>query len=261
MKHVKRENLRLDFMTYNIYSDNQEEHLKAAKLFNEIMREFDQKIKLYITELNVRLCDADQAFEDNAYLGARAASLSATLLALQDSQTLDGTFQYHIVDLYTDVAEFEPFYKITRYMARHWNDFPHRLGLFDWEAAPRPQYFMYKLLYDMDGERLLLDSGGNDHIHAVASAGENKSINIFICNYHDGHLTDLIGTIKLKNNPLGLTRLTVYRIDDEKRWDDTLNLKPIEDRTTFMAEDFCLTVYLPANSVTMISLKPQTAAQ
>ncbi|MDR0494252.1 MAG: hypothetical protein LBG95_01300 [Treponema sp.] len=255
---VKKENLRLDFISYNMYTDIPREHVEAAKLFRQIADKFDTRLELYTTEFNLRL-DTNIAFEENAYLGARAASLAASILAMQDAKYVNGTFQYHVVDQHNDVNEFAPFYKMTRYMAEHWNDFPHRLGLFDWDGNPRPQYFMYKLLYGIDGERLSLDSGGNEHIHAAASSDENGGINIFISNYHDESPQNIISKLCLKNNPAGLYRLTVYRIDDEKRWDDALALQPVEDRLTYMVDDFSFLVFTPADSVTLICLKSPAA--
>ncbi|MDR0474206.1 MAG: hypothetical protein LBH43_11110 [Treponema sp.] len=256
---VKKEKLRLDFISYNMYTDIPQEHVEAAKLFRQIADKYDKNLELYTTEFNVRL-DSEIAFEENAYAGARAASLAASILAMQEAQYVNGTFQYHIVDQHNSVNEFSPFYKITRYMAEHWNDFPHRLGLFDWDGNPRPQYFMYKLLYGMDGERLSLGSGGNEHIHAAASSSGNRDINIFISNYHDENPKDIISRLCLKNNPASLYRLTVYRIDNEKRWDETLELKPVEDRLTYMADDFSFLVFTPADSVTLICLKSLEAA-
>jgi hypothetical protein len=257
---VKQENLKLDFISYNMYYDDQRLWLNATQLFSELIRKHNKTVELYITEMNVKL-DDNISFEENAYLGARAASLSATILALHDTKLLNGTFQYHIVDQHNDVSEFVPFYGITRYMAHHWNDYPHRLGLFDWDGKPRPQYFMYKLLYEMDGERLGLDTGGNANIHAVASNGGDRDINIFISNYHDENPKDMISKLCLKNNPIGLHRLTVYRIDGEKRWDDALTLIPVEERTAYTSENFEFLVFTPADSVTLIYLKSLEAAK
>jgi len=248
---VKEENLPLDFMSFNCYSDEPAEIVAAAKMFRNITDKHDKNTKLYITELNVAL---GGVHEEMAYIGARAAGLTAILMALNDSRLLDGTFQYHIMDQNCYVPEFAPFYKITRYMADHWNDYPHKLGLFDWDGNPRPQYFMYKLLYSMCRERVAAEWSGWEYLYTVASRDADERITVLINNYNNYDIKNVISDVKLKNNPVGMYKLTIYRIDDEKRWDDTLNLLPIESRDVYMAEDFAFPVYTPGNSVTLIQI-------
>jgi len=250
IKLAINDDIKPDFVSYNIYQDCPLFQASEAELFRPIVEELD--IDLYITELNVGL---DFGVEEIAYTGARAASLAATILKLEDTKVLSGTFQYHIVDMHCDLDEFNSWYSIGRYMSKHWNDGPHRLGLFDWAGNPRPQYFMYQMLHQVCGERIAIDVGDSEFLHATAARTTDGEINIFISNFSADKAQDLITQISLKGNPIGLCDLTVCRVDDENRWDDELNLQPIEQRTTYMAEDFQFPIYAPANSVTMIKLK------
>ena len=248
---VKRDNLPLDFISYNNYTDCPQQHLDAAKLFRKIVDKYDPGIGLYTTELNVRL-DAD--VEETAYMGARAASLAATVMTLHDAKILTGTFQYHIVDQHCDMEDFKQFFERYRYMSEHWNDYPHRLGLFDWDGNARPQYFMYELLYKMCGERVAVSSNDTENLHLAASKNTDDGINILVTNYNPLTPIDLAAKIQLKGNPEGMYNLTAYRVDDEKRWNRKLELCPIESRTVYMGEDFHFHVYAPAYSVVMVRL-------
>ena len=248
---VKEEGLPLDFISYNAYYDSPEEHLDAAKKFRGIVDKYDSKLGLYTTELNVRLVSD---VEETAYMGARAASLAATIMSFTNENILTGTFQYHIVDQHCDIDDFKQFFEKYRYMSEHWNDYPHRLGLFDWDGKPRPQYFMYDLLYKMSGERLYVSTDDTDNLHIAASKTTDDAINVLICNFNPTKPTDLTTKIQLKGNPEGLYKLKTYRVDDEKRWDDNLQLCPIESRTIYMGEDFKFYVYTPAYSVVLVQL-------
>jgi hypothetical protein len=245
----KRDGLRADFLSYNQYQDDPRSQAEGARQFRRIADAYEPGLPVYITELNVNL---EGCHEELAYEPGRAASLAATLLALNDTGALAGTFQYHIADMDCDPNDFAPFYARTRYMAHHWNDSPHRLGLFDWEGNPRPQYFLYRFLYGMSGERVAVK--GDAYLHAAASRDGGR-INILISNFCAFDVRDILCDIKLKNNPNGPYRLTVHRIDGEKRWDGDLSLRPAESRAVYMPEDFSFPVYAPGGSVTFIQLE------
>jgi len=248
---VKQENLPLDFISYNIYTDSPTDNLNAAKEVRALADKYSKNLELYITELNVSL---DHGVEETAYMGARAASLAASLMTLTEADLLTGTFQYHIVDQHCDMRDFAQFYKVVRYMSDHWNDYPHRLGLLDWDGNPRPQYFMYELLYKMSGEKLCTTTDDVGNFYIAASKTTSNDINIFVSNFNPEVQTDLTAKLQLNGNPEGLYQLTVYRIDDEKRWDDGLCLYPVEKRVLYMGEDFKFPVYIPAYSVVLIQL-------
>ena len=162
------------------------------------------------------------------------------------------TFQYHIYDQFCDPADFAPFYARTRYMAEHWNDLAHRLGLFNEYGTPRPQYFPYAMLYAMAGNEVLATVEDYENIRMLAS-GDDRYTTIFLANYNPQSAEDLTMTFKFKNAREGKTNMKVYRIDNDKHWDnDTFELIPTENRTVYLHEDFHFSVYIPADSVVMI---------
>jgi len=239
---VKEENLPLDFISYNFYSNSPDVLVKESAYFKSLAEKFSPSLEVYITELNVGL---GAVSEDEAHTGARAASLAATLIALSSQNLLNGTFQYHIVDQHCNMDDFAVFFERYRYMSEHWNDGPHKLGLFDWDGNPRPQYFMYELLYKMCGE--LVSTTADGDLYNVTTC-TNDTVNILVCNFGPEEPTDYNVVLKLKNNPCGLFNYVVDRVDDIPR------TKPVESRTVYMGEDFYCKIYAPAYSVTLVQI-------
>ena len=141
----------IDFISYNVYSDEPEFHVRAGRAAKELVLEAQLPLEIYVTEFNVSL---GNCIEERAYSAQRAVSLAQSIYALAREDTVTGTFQYHAYDMYCDPREFRPFYARTRYMAKHWNDEPHRLGLLDEAGRARPQYYLYKELYELGDEQV-----------------------------------------------------------------------------------------------------------
>jgi hypothetical protein len=138
-------------------------------------------------------------------------------------------------------------------MAEHWNDSAHRLGLFDEHGRPRPQYFVYSMLYAMAENEAAAAVGGCENIKIIASGSDSQNT-IFITNYNPQAAQDLTMSIKFKNAKVGIANMSVCRIDEDMMWDDdTLELIPAENRTVYLHEDFHFDVYIPAYSVVMIT--------
>ena len=247
-------NVKLDFTCYNMYSNDPVEHKNGARAIRNAIDKFNTNIELYITELNIGI-NEDVSLEEKAYDPKRAAGLAATILEFHEDGALDGSFQYHTYDQWNDPLEFAPFYKITRYMAHHWNDQPHRLGLLDLNGKTRPQYFLYKLLYEMTGTRVGL-TGTGKILQGLASKNDNGSLNIFYVNYSEKGTPDSISRSQFKNAPEGIYEMCVYKIDTvsaAKMKDAPIpDLPPSEKRTVYAHSDFQFDVYTPADSVTLM---------
>ena len=64
-----------------------------------------------------------------------------------------------------------------------------------------------------------------------------------------------LATLKIGGLAPGERLLSVYRIDDERRWDaGTLEMEPLETRRVFVRDQFECQLYLPADSVTLFTL-------
>ena len=168
----KEEKVQLDFVNYNIYSDNPGSHVDGALRVKNVVDRHDPNIKIYITELNVDL--GGVSVEERAYTPKRAAGLGAILHEYQKRADFIHTFQYHIYDQFCDPNDFKPFYAKHRFMAFHWNDEPHRLALFDLNGKPRPQYFLYSMLYSMANTEVAAKVEDNENIRILASRDDGR---------------------------------------------------------------------------------------
>ncbi|MCL2527535.1 MAG: hypothetical protein FWE42_03870 [Defluviitaleaceae bacterium] len=250
----KENGVQVDFASYNAYNNCPKEHLEWGRVIRDAINKYDPQIKLYMTEFNVGLVGHDDlSIEEEAFSPWRAASLAAAILEFHEDGCLDGTFQYHLYDQFNDPREFAPWYARTRYMAEHWSDLVHRLGLFDLDGKARPQYFMYKMLYDLEGRRVGLDGAG-DALRGIASAGENGTMSIFLSNLAE----DAAGLFQFENAEEGIYRLNVYRIDRETtarmKASPMYELPVVESRVVYVHPDFHFHVVLPGDSVTLVQL-------
>ena len=246
----KKEKIPLDFISYNNYSDIPEHHVNPVIRLKEIVDKYDSEIEMYMTELNVDL--GGVSLEERAYTPQRSAGLAAILCDFYKCAPFANTFHYHIYDQFCDPGDFAPFYKNTRYMAEHWNDAAHRLGLFDEYGRVRPQYFIYAMLYAMAKNEVSAKVEDYANVKMLASC-DNRYTTIFLTNYNPKSAEDLSVTFDFKNSREGKTNLKVYRLDEDMMWDDeSLELLPTEDRTVYVHADFHFSVYVPADSVVMI---------
>jgi len=190
--------------------------------------------------------------EERAYTPKRAAGLGAILYEYHKHANFINTFQYHIYDQFCDPEEFKPFYSRYRYMANHWDDEPHRLGLFDMTGKARPQYFMYSMLYSMAKTEVAAEADNYENLRILASR-DDKRTTLFLTNYNPDETEDITLSIYFKNALQGKARMTVYRIDDDRRWDnDRLSLIPTENRVTYIHDDFWFSLFVPADCVVMV---------
>ena len=243
-------NVQVDFISYNVYSDSPDAHISGALRARETADRHDGKLEIYVTELNVDL--GGLSIEERAYTPHRAAGLGAILHEFHKRAESIGTFQYHIYDQFCDPRQFAPFYARTRYMAEHWSDSAHRLGLFDEHGTPRPQYFMYAMLYAMAENEVAAAFEGCANLRVMASHNDRYNT-VFLTNYNPGGADDLTLSFKFRNAREGRTNMKVYRIDEDRMWDDdSFELIPVENRTVYWHHDFHCDIYAPADSTIML---------
>ncbi|HLH36080.1 MAG TPA: hypothetical protein VKX41_15525 [Alloacidobacterium sp.] len=135
---------------------------------------------------------------------------------------------YHIRDYHVERSQFTPFFSPggASFMASWWNRMPQYSGLFDYQNVMRPDYFTFKLLARVTGERLGADSS-DDAVHAfLAHDDEYKTDNLIFWNFSPQ-------PVKLKVDPRGLTEpLVAHRrmLDAETAsQDENSRLRPLPD--------------------------------
>ena len=153
--------------------------------------------------------------------------------------------------------EFDSFYSpesIKEVMYKHWNEAPHRFGLFGENGKARPQYFVYQMLSRM-GEEKLAASGPQDGIRSLAVQAEGK-ISVMVVNFNQQGSEDKIVKVCFDHLRPGLRRLQAYRIDEQQRWsDEALELLPYESRAVDVLPQFEYQFYSPADSVLLMTLE------
>ena len=246
-----KEKVKLDFISYNIYSDNPESHISGASKVKNMVDKHNKPVTIYITELNMDL--GGVSIEERAYLSKRAAGLGAILYEYYKRASYIHSFQYHIYDQFCDPNQFKPFFEKYRYMANHWNDEPHRLGLFDLDGNPRPQFFMYSMLSSMAKTEVASNVENNENIRLLSSF-DDRYVTLFLTNYHPEETENTTLSLYFKNAPQGLTRMKVYRIDDHKSWDNSrYQLIPIENRIVYVHDDFWFSLFVPEDSALLVT--------
>ena len=245
------EKLRLDFISWHLYSDNPDSHAGLVNKYKKLLEPFGQKRpEMLVTEWSKNFDPI--SVQELAIDPRRAAIIASSIIAMTDAG-LDWSFYYHLADQHARIDEFKPFFANPDIMYHHWNEVPHRFGLFGVSGEARPQYFVYQMLTRISGTRLKTSSDVKD-IRLIASRNQ-KTISILAANFSMQDSADQLAKIHLINLARGERKLTVYRIDRDRSWsNDKLELNPIEARDIDVKESFSFQVLLPADSVTLILL-------
>lgn len=252
IKLVSENKTPCHFVSYNIYSGNTADHANAARETKELLDRAGMDAEIYQTELNTWFPSA--YVEEAAYSGRYASSLAAVLMDLNETP-ITGSFQFDMYDAYVDPDDFEQFYSITPFMLRHWNEIPHRFGLFDMDGNVRPQYFVYQMLKEMKGKRLnALSEDGDIRICASERYGVWR---LLIVNFGEEKGEDKVADIHMTGVTRGLYRFERYCLDDRNLYDtNAFKMKPVENRLSYALSEYAAHVYLPEDSVTMITFTP-----
>jgi xylan 1,4-beta-xylosidase len=270
-----RHDTQLDFVTYHGYTSDLESYRSVSKELSAVLDKFPgQRPELMMDEWNqvfpplfsgAKAGDlplyAPEAYdflsvEEMAMQGRRAATAAKIMLTMLET-TLDWSFYFLLWDNCMFNEEFSTFYTpqwAQAVMYQHWNEKPHRFGLFSESGKLRPQYFVY-LMFSRMGEEKLRSSSPLPDL-TIFAAREGGRISTMLVNYDPAESQDRIVKVhfsKLKPVP---RRLKAYRIDDAQRWsDETLELLPVDERLVDVLPDFEYQFYSPADSVLLVTLE------
>ena len=248
--------LPLDFLSWHLYHSDPGRHGYQTHMARLLAREplgvGGRLPELMVTEWN---CDfAPVSVEDDALDPRRAALTAAAILEMR-STGLDRSFYYHLWDQICYPEEFGRFFseRGARYMARYWNDIPIRFGLFGVNGDVRPQYFVFRMLAGL-GEDEVHSRSDTRGIRALAGRS-GDAVSVFLVNHDLDFNHDQVVRLLFRGLKPGPRRLTVTRIDRQRRWDaETLVLLPVEQRDTYVAGEYECQILLPANGVAQVTL-------
>lgn len=261
LDYCQEHNLQVDFASWHQYTDNAEAQIEALKRTKALVATYPGlprrrgaepgRIETHVTEWSKSFDPV--SVEDLASHPRRAALIAGALLAYVD-EGCDYTFYYHIWDQVAYASEFAPIFARPAIMTTHWNEIPHRFGLFGVEGEVRPQYFAYQMLHRLGEERLAAES--EDSGIRVLAARSNRRVSAMLVNYDLQASHPTVVTVRIPDLATGRRMLTVYRIDEARRWsEEDLELIPLEKREVDVPLDFRFQVFLPGDSVAMAVLE------
>jgi hypothetical protein len=248
-----REGTRLDFISWHLYADDPRQHARLVDKYRTLVAaKFPaHRPELLVTEWNKgfdRLSVEEQAFAPR-----RAAAAAAAILAMTDAR-VDGSFYYHLWDQVCFVEQFKPFFRDPGIMYRHWNEVPHRFGLFGVGQEVRPQYFVYQMLGRLGGRRVRARSAAEDL--RVLAAKDRRQSAVLLVNYGLPASRDVVATVRFTGLTAGRKQLTVWRLDGTLAWSaKELMLLPTERREVDVCSAFACQVASPAGGVSLVVLE------
>lgn len=252
LKYCRRTGTPLDFVSWHLYHSDPALHTFQVATADRLCRELlGRRPEFLVTEWNRRLGGSS---EDQAHDSRRAAAVAASIIDMRRAG-LDWSFYYHIWDQTCFPEEFTPFFseRGMANMIRHWNETPHRLGLFSVEGNVRPQYFVYQMLSRLGDEQLGARSDDRD-VRVLAGRAEGRTCAMAV-SYSLDEQGDRLATFRFANLAPGIKDVAVYRIDNDHCGSlQTLELRPVEQRRTYCPSEFLCQVSLPADSVAMVCL-------
>jgi hypothetical protein len=264
-----KEDVRLDFISWHRYNDNPDMHVLGVEKAKKRLEGFgDKRPEMLYTEwapnfmmvrdgidLHQALHNQNIAIQETASEPYRAAIVAASIIGMLEAG-LDWSFYYHIWDQCFYPDEFRSFYSEhgLGLMYEHWNEVPHRFGLFGVDGEVRPHYFVYQMLTHLCSQYVAAESDDPAvHVLATGNAGDAS---ILLVNHDLSSTSDRIIQLSFTDPNPGEKLLTVYRIDEDQNWSqETLELIPTERRTIVTMEQYRCQVLLPAYGVVLVKLE------
>lgn len=254
VERCKASGLPLHFISWHLYSDDPERHAAGVEKGRALTAGWPgERPELMVTEWSKSFDPV--SVEEMAFEPRRAALAAAAILQYLDARA-DWTFYYHTWDQLMDPAEFRGFFSQEglRGYVRHWNEVPHRFGLFGLGEEVRPQYFVFQLMARMGPEQCAAqcDESGI----RVLAARQAASTSVLLVNVNPEEAADRVVTVRFDGLQPGAKRLTVWRIDHDRRWSEPmLELMPLEQRPVVTNVEFYCQALLPANTVALVELR------
>jgi hypothetical protein len=243
---------RLDFISWHLYADDPRQHGRLVEKYRKLLTDRfpARRPELFVTEWNKGF--ERISVEEQAFAPRRAAAAASAILAMTDAR-VDGSFYYHLWDQACSVEQFRPFFRDPGIMYKHWNELPHRFGLFGVGGEVRPQYFVFQMLGRLGSRRVHTLSSAEDL--RVLAAKERGRAAVLLVNYGLPASRDMVATVRFMGLPAGRRQLTVWRIDGSRAWSARdLELLPVERRVVEVQARFRCQVLSPADSVSLVAL-------
>lgn len=251
LEKCRSTNTQLDFISWHLYNNDPLRHGNIGRDIGKLAAKFPSRPELLVTEWSKGFDPV--SVEEMAFEPHRASHAASAILEMMEAG-IDSSYYYHVWDQTNYGSEFERFFSRPEYMVKHWNEVPHRFGLFGVNEEVRPQYFVYQMLSRMGDDQLSaeFDKPGL-RLRAVRN---DKNISVMIVNHDEEVNQDLIVNVNFSGLSHSRKLLKTYRIDDHHRWNsDTLELLPLETREVETYPKFGCQVFSPGGTVTRLVLE------
>jgi xylan 1,4-beta-xylosidase len=245
--------IRLDFVSWHRYDDDPRQHARLVTRYRKLLDEKfpGRRPEMLVTEWSKGF--EPVSVEEQAFDSRRAAITAASIIDMTDAG-VDWTFYYHLNDQTAYWADFEPFFANPRIMYHHWDETPHRFGLFGVNGEVRPQYFVYQMLSRMPATRVRA-TWKDDGLRVLASTDDKRTAALLV-NFALAGSADRVAALRFAGLTGGAKTLRTWRIDQTRPWDTkTLELRPLEQREVDVRPEFALQLHCPADSVLMVVLE------
>ena len=258
IEHCRQSKTQLDFLSWHLYHNDPGRHAYQVAIARLFAAGLPHRPELMVTEWSGGF--GPVSVEERAFYARRAAATAGSILAMREAG-LDRSFYYHLWDQICYPEDFTPFFSergVTN-MVRHWNEMPHRFGLFGVGGEVRPQYFVFQMLSRLGEEEIAIRCDDRD-VRVLGSRGEGN-VTVLAVNHSIEERHNRIATLRFVGLEPGVRRLVVYRIDSGRHWcAEEMELLPVENRMTYALSRFECQVMLPADSVTMVHLQDRPAS-
>jgi xylan 1,4-beta-xylosidase len=257
---------RLDFVSWHLYEDDPAVHRSIAEKIAQRLESFPGKRpETMVNEWNKGFDFPEQptpgvfelvSVEEMAMQPRRAAHVARILLEMLEAP-INWSFYFLAWDNCLFNEDFRRFFSpqgLKNVMYIHWNEAPHRFGLFGENSQVRPQYFVYQMLSKLAEERVCTTYNSPD-LCAISTRDE-KTLSTLVVNFRLEGAKDGIVKLGYRNLEPGMKRITAYRIDEGQCWDsEALELIPIETRMVDVQPGFSYQFFCPADSVLLARLE------
>lgn len=249
----------LDFISWHVYNDDPDMHVASIRRYKKLLENWPgKKPETCVTEWSASFPSEAGSVVETADDPFRTASFFSSVCRFME-EGLDYSFYYHLCDNTFYHEEFRPFYEKLDIMDKHWNQVPHRFGLFGLDGRARPHYQLWRMMRSLSGRQLVIESPYPD-LRTLASANEH-SIQVMVANFNTHRSQPLIADIGFSNLEPGVYQVLVERVNGRENLSrDGLQLDPIDQRDISTSGGWRYPLFLQPNAVARVVLTKVTGS-
>ena len=245
----------LDFISWHLYSTDNNAHAALVRKYAALLEGWPggRRPLMTVTEWACDFPGETGAVVETADEPKRAAAFFAACVGYLN-EGLDYSFFYHLHDCTFYYDDFEPFFENPQGMDKHWNQIPHRFGMFAHDGKPRPHYHLWRMMREVGGEKLEANSEYPDFITLCGADGPD--LTLIIANFNLRQPRPVIADARFAGLEPGIYDIVTEQLYGRENISrDGYTMEPIDKRDISTAGAWRCPIYLPPYSVVKISMK------